>query len=113
MTSGDIHWVTLPPQPGHIQSGRRPCLVLQDENAGKDSPLVIIAPFTTSLTAARFGPAVEIDPSPENGLPIRSLVMVFQLHVVERHDIGRFVGRINETILQAIFEKLDELTGRK
>jgi mRNA-degrading endonuclease toxin of MazEF toxin-antitoxin module len=28
MTTGDIHWVELPPVGGHEQTGRRPALIL-------------------------------------------------------------------------------------
>jgi len=46
---GDIYYVDLPEQPAwsHIQSGRRPCVVVQNNNGNIHSPNTIVIPLTT------------------------------------------------------------------
>lgn len=112
MTTGDIFWVNLANQGNRAQSGRRPCLVLQDEIAGRNSPMVLVVPLTTSSNAARFGSAISLVPSPLNGLPIVSLALVFQLRAADRREFEGRIGRLEPDDLAAVFAELDRLTGR-
>jgi hypothetical protein len=60
MSPGEIYWVDLPGANGHEQRGRRPGIVLQDEQSVGELPVVIVIPLTTSRAALRFsGPAGE------------------------------------------------------
>ena len=47
MSVGDIDWVDLPSANGHEQRGRRPAVVLQDDDYGGDLPVVLVVPLTT------------------------------------------------------------------
>jgi mRNA-degrading endonuclease toxin of MazEF toxin-antitoxin module len=44
---GDIHWVDLPAANGREQRGRRPAVVLQDDDYGGNLPVVLVVPLTT------------------------------------------------------------------
>ena len=43
---GDVVWLTLDPQVGHEQAGRRPVLILSRESYNKATGLAVIAPIT-------------------------------------------------------------------
>ena len=44
---GDIYYVNLPEQNGHVQGGLRPILIVQNDTGNKYSPTVIGCPLTT------------------------------------------------------------------
>jgi mRNA-degrading endonuclease toxin of MazEF toxin-antitoxin module len=85
----DLVTVELPPPlggAGREQSGRRPALVLQDERP--DLPTIVVAPLTSQLAALRFPYTLRIEPSSENGLSLPSMILLFQIQVVDR--LGQF-----------------------
>ena len=68
MSPGEIYWVDLPGANGHEQRGRRPGIVLQDEQSVGELPVVIVIPLTTSRAALRFRGTTTIAAPPESGL---------------------------------------------
>jgi mRNA interferase MazF len=65
---GDLHWVDLPAVNGREQGGRRPAVVLQDDDYGGNLPVVLVVPLTTARAAMRFAGTTLIRPTAENGL---------------------------------------------
>ena len=112
MTVGDIHWVELPATNGHEQQGRRPAVILQDDQFGRVLPLVFVIPLTTSPHALRFAGTLRIQPTDENGLVRESIALVFQLRAVDRRRIREYIGRLRAHELDEVFQLLDRLTGR-
>ena len=113
MNVGDIHWVDLPSANGHEQRGRRPAVVLQDDNYGDSLPVVLVIPLTTVRSATRFTGTTFIRPTPENGLQQHeSVALVFQLRAIDRRRLQERIGTVNTQVLNAIFEELGKLTGR-
>ena len=53
MARGDVLLVSLPPSDRREQSGRRPAVAVQTDDAGE--PMLMIAPVTSNLAALRFG----------------------------------------------------------
>src|SRR2546425_10779782 len=68
VNAGDIHWVDLPAANGREQRGRRPAVVLQDDDYGGDLPVVLVVPLTTARAAMRFAGTTLIYPTAENGV---------------------------------------------
>jgi mRNA interferase MazF len=64
--------------------------------------MLIVAPVTSSLNALRFGFSLRIEPSPENGLTVPSVVMVFQMRAIDKARIVRKIGRISEADMARI-----------
>lgn len=112
MNVGDIHWVDLPSANGHEQRGRRPAVVLQDDNYGDSLPVVLVIPLTTVRSATRFAGTTFIRPTPENGLQHESVALVFQLRAIDRRRLQERIGNVSTQVLNAIFEELGKLTGR-
>jgi mRNA interferase MazF len=86
---GDIHWVDLPAANGREQRGRRPAVVLQDDDYGGNLPVVLVVPLTTARAAMRFAGTTLIRPTVENGLRQASVALVFQLRAIDRVRIPR------------------------
>ena len=112
MSVGDMHWVDLPAVNGREQRGRRPAVVLQDDNYGGDLPVVLVIPLTTARATMRFAGTTLIRPTAENGLRQASVALVFQLRAIDRHRIQERIGTVSAEVLNAMFEELGKLTGR-
>jgi len=93
MARGDVLLVSLPSSDRREQSGRRPAVAVQTDQAGE--PMLMVAPVTSNLAALRFAFSVRIEPSAENGLTTPSVVMVFQMRAIDRARIVRRIGRIS------------------
>ena len=87
MRAGDLHWVDPPLAGGHEQQGRRPAIVIQNDN-------------------------LFIHPTPENGLRQGSVALVFQLRAIDRRRLQERIGIVGAETLNAIFEEPGKLTGR-
>jgi len=64
--------------------------------------MVIVAPITSNQAALRFAFCVRVEPSPENGLTVASVVMVFQLRAVDKQRIVRTIGRLSKSDMARI-----------
>jgi mRNA interferase MazF len=110
---GDIFWVELPLGSGHEQSGRRPAIVLQDEEYATGLPLVIMVPMTGAIAASRFAGTLTIEPDETNGLRKTSVAMVFQVRAIDRRTIREQIGSLSDENVANIYDLLDSLTGRQ
>src|SRR5712691_153713 len=100
MARGDVLLVSLPPCDRREQSGRRPAVAVQTDQAGQ--PMLMVAPVTSSLAALRFSFTVRVEPSPENALTSPSIVMVFQMRAIDRGRIISHIGRVSKEDLARI-----------
>ena len=51
---GDVVWITLNPQVGHEQAGRRPAVVLSPQNYNSKVGLAILCPITNQIKSYPF-----------------------------------------------------------
>jgi mRNA interferase MazF len=65
-------------------------------------PMLMVAPVSSNLGALRFAFSVRVEPSPENGLTVPSVVMVFQLRAIDRARIVRKMGRLAQADMARI-----------
>jgi mRNA interferase MazF len=84
--------------PGHIQSGFRPVLVIQDNRMNQNSPTTIVAAITSAVKKTYLPSHVII--GPEYGLDHASMVMMEQLHVVNQDELTRYVGTVTDERMQ-------------
>ncbi len=100
MARGDVVLVSLPLSDRREQSGRRPAVAVQTDQAGE--PMLMVAPVTSNLTALRFSFTLRLEPSPDNGLTTPSVVMVFQMRAIDKTRIIRRIGRVSKEDLERI-----------
>jgi mRNA interferase MazF len=51
---GDVVWITLNPQAGHEQAGRRPAVVLSPQSYNSKTGLAILCPITNQIKSYPF-----------------------------------------------------------
>jgi mRNA interferase MazF len=112
MKVGDLYWSDLPQANGHEQSGRRPVLVLQDDAVGGSLPTVLIIPLSSTKAAARFAATIPVGKDAKNGLTTDSVILVFQIRVLDRSRFGQRIGKVSPAMLAKVYDTLDNLTGR-
>jgi mRNA-degrading endonuclease toxin of MazEF toxin-antitoxin module len=100
MARGDVLMVSLPATSGREQSGRRPAVAVQTDIAGE--PMLMIAPITSNLTALRFTFSVRVEPSPENGLTVPSVIMIFQMRAIDKTRIIHQIGHLSSDDLKRV-----------
>jgi mRNA interferase MazF len=92
MARGDVLLVGLPESEQREEKGNCPAIAVQ--TALERSPMLMIVPVTSSLSALRFPFTVKIEPSDLNGLSLSSVAMVFQLRAIDRKRIIRKIGEL-------------------
>src|SRR5437763_1387414 len=112
MKKGEIWHVRIPPAPGHAQTGIRPAMIVQDAAFNDSLPTVLIVPFTSTATAARFEGTLVVHPSPLNGLTVDSVALVFQIRALDKRHCMQRLGVVEPEVLDELFILLDRLTGR-
>ena len=70
---GDVLWITLTPQAGHEQAGRRPAVVLSPKAYNRKTGLAILCPITRQVKGYPF----EV-PLP-SGLPVVGAILSDQV----------------------------------
>jgi mRNA interferase MazF len=100
MARGDVVVIDLPVSELREQSGRRPAVAVQTDLAGE--PMLVVAPITSNQAALRFAFTVRVEPSPENGLTLPSIVMVFQLRAVDKQRLIRKIGQMSKADMARI-----------
>jgi mRNA interferase MazF len=110
MKRGEVWRVSLPTVPGHTQAGRRPAVIVQDDQFSTSLPLVV--PFTGTQAAARFPGTLLVPPDVQNGLAVPSVALVFQLTALDQRNCLQRLGILDSATLNQIFSLLDKLTGR-
>ena len=76
---GDVVWITLNPQAGHEQAGRRPAVVLSPQNYNGKIGLAILCPITKQIKGYPFEVLI-----PE-GLPVAGAILSDQVKSLDWH----------------------------
>ena len=109
---GDIIWVDLGQHPGrHIQSGRRPCLIVNTNKS--NAKVYTVMPGTCQMEKDGFPVHVTIEPSDVQGsLTKTTIFMAEQLVTVDENQVMLMAGylkkesdamrRINEVLLRQL-----------
>jgi mRNA interferase MazF len=101
---GDIVWISLSPQVGHEQAGRRPALVVSPSSYNRRLRLALVFP----ITSRRKGYPFEV-PLPE-GLAVRGVVLADQLKSIDwQGREAEFICRVPPAIIATAFRKLSHL----
>ena len=97
---GDLVWISLNPQAGHEQAGRRPALVLSPRAYNERVSLAIFCPITSRAKGYPFEVAL-----PE-GLPIAGVVLADQVKSLD------WVARRAETVCTVPIGVTAEVLGK-
>jgi mRNA-degrading endonuclease toxin of MazEF toxin-antitoxin module len=104
---GDIVWVRLDPpgaQRSHVQANTRPGVILQSDSSCLLTQVWLVVPGTSSASATRLPHTVDVNPSVENGLAMRTIFLGNQLSAIDRSrlELGRPLGRLSASDLARV-----------
>jgi mRNA interferase MazF len=99
---GDLMTVTFDPQSGHEQKGRRPALVISNDQFNQRTGLAIVCPVTNTKRNIPFHVAL-----PPEGT-VTGFVMVEQVKAIDfRSRQARFMEKASEAVLTEALSLLD------
>ena len=101
---GDVVWITLNPQAGHEQSGRRPAVVLSPSIYNDKVGLAILCPITNQVKGYPFEVLIPI------GLPVTGVVLSDQVKNLDwRVRNAEFICALPPKTVSEILSKLNTL----
>ena len=108
---GDIVWVDLGEHPGsHIQSGRRPCLIVNTDKGSAD--IYTVLPGTCKMAKKDFPVHVQVKPSEVQGrLQQTTIFMAEQLITIDEKNILMKTGYIEKN--SEIMKKVNDIILRQ
>ena len=98
---GDIVLVNLEPIKGSEQGCIRPCLIIQNNQGNKCSPLTIIAPLTSKAFTKEFPTNVVVSKE-DSGLNKNSTILLNQIRTIDKRRITRKVSSLSAEIMSKV-----------
>jgi mRNA interferase MazF len=101
---GDIVWISLNPQAGHAQAGRRPAVVVSPRSYNGKVGLGLFCPITSQVKGYPFEVTVP------SSLPVSGVVLADQVKSLDwRARKAEFVGRLPVDARDEVLGKLGSL----
>tara|TARA_Y100000310_G_scaffold137707_1_gene136672 strand:+ start:430 stop:777 length:348 start_codon:yes stop_codon:yes gene_type:complete len=102
---GEIVLVNLEPVEGSEQGGIRPCLIIQNDNGNKYSPLTIIAPITSKPFKKEFPTNVSI-PKEISKLDKDSTILLNQIKTIDKSRIIKMISSLDNFTMNKVDKAL-------
>ena len=106
---GEIYWINWHPARGSEQSGRRPALVIQNDNGNRTSPTIIVAACTT--TAGKLYPFLVPVSAQESGLPKDTIINLAHIMTVDKNRLEGKCGELSKEKMLAVNEAIEVSLG--
>jgi len=104
---GDVVWITLNPQAGHEQAGRRPVVVLSPESYNSKTGLAILCPITTQIKGYPFEVLLPA------GLPVAGAILSDQVKSLDwRARNAELICPLPNEIISEILQKFVTLLSQ-
>jgi mRNA interferase MazF len=104
---GDVVWITMNPQVGHEQAGRRPAAVLSPEMYNEKAGLAIMCPVTSQAKGYPF----EV-PMP-SGLPVSGVILSDQVKSLDwRARNAEMICTLPSKAISEILQKIGLLLSK-
>lgn len=101
---GDIIWISLNPQAGHEQAGRRPVLVLSPSPYNKKVGLAIICPITNQIKGYPFEVVIP------DGLEVKGAILSDQVKCLDwKVRKAEFKCKLSSDLIKQALKKLHTL----
>ena len=104
---GDVVWVTLNPQAGHEQAGRRPAVVLSPQNYNGKIGLAILCPITNQTKGYPFEVLIP------SGLPVGGAILSDQIKSLDwRVRNAELICSLPDQTILEVLQKLSTLLSK-
>ena len=98
---GDVVWITLNPQAGHEQAGRRPAVVLSPQNYNSKTGLAILCPVTNQVKGYPFEVLLTA------GLPVAGAILSDQVKSLDWRALNtELICALPEETISEVLQKL-------
>ena len=109
MRQGEIWYVDLNPVKGSEQAGFRPVVILSGNLMNRYLKVVITAPLASNIKNYKGNPI--LNPSPLNGLKVKSELMVFHIRSISKDRLIEKVGKVAQSELDEALATLKDITS--
>jgi mRNA interferase MazF len=104
---GDVVWITLNPQAGHEQAGRRPAVVLSPKNYNGKTGLAILCPITSQIKGYPFEVLIPA------GLPVAGAILSDQVKSLDwRARNAELICTLPTETISEVLQKLVTLLSQ-
>ncbi|HJW86129.1 MAG TPA: endoribonuclease MazF [Candidatus Brocadiaceae bacterium] len=101
---GDVVWITLNPQSGHEQAGRRPAVVLSPGIYNEKVELVMLCPITNQIKGYPFEVIIP------DGLPVSGVILADQIKSLDwRVRDAEWICALPPRVVIEVMQKLGTL----
>jgi len=107
MKQGDIWYVNLNPVKGSEQAGYRPVVIISGNLLNQHLQIVIACPLTTSIK--NYKGNIILEPGSENGLKVRSEILLFHIRSISKERFVKQVGKIQKEELNELIINLNDI----
>ena len=98
---GEIYLADLDPVVGSEQGGRRPVLVIQNDDGNHYSTILIVAAITSAATKRKY-PVDVVITSEHSGLKAGSRVLLNQIKSIDKQRIGSYIGSLDASEIDRV-----------
>ncbi|MGB4548049.1 MAG: endoribonuclease MazF [Syntrophales bacterium] len=104
---GDVIWITMNPQAGHEQAGRRPAVVLSPVTYNEKAGLAIMCPVTSQIKGYPFEVTLP------SGLPVSGVILADQVKSLDWHALkAEMICTLPSKVISEILQKLSLLLSK-
>jgi mRNA interferase MazF len=104
---GDVVWITMNPQAGHEQAGRRPAVVLSPKIYNSKTGLAILCPVTSQVKGYPFEVLLP------DGLPVAGAILSDQVKSLDwRARKAELICLLPDEVSSEVLQKLNTLLSR-
>ncbi len=101
---GDVVWITLNPQSGHEQAGRRPAVVLSPGIYNEKVELAVLCPVTNQIKDYPFEVRMP------DGLPVSGVILADQVKSLDwRVRNAEWICTLPPRVVEEVLQKLGAL----
>lgn len=103
---GDVVWITLNPQAGHEQTGRRPVVVISPRSYNSKTGLAILCPITSQVKGYPFEVLLP------DRLPVAGAILSDQVKSLDwRARNAELILSLPDQVTSEVLQKLKTLMG--
>lgn len=106
--TGELRWsvctAELDPIKGSEQGGRRPVLIVSNNDFNRVMPVITVLPVTSLKSGRRVYPSEVTLKKGESNLDVDSLVLAYQIRTISKKRIRSLIGAINDPVKQQEIE---------
>ena len=98
---GELYTAQLDPVVGSEQGGRRPVLVVQNDQGNRFSPTVIVLALTSQLQKARLPTHISLT-GHDVGLTKDSVILLEQIRTIDKRRLREHTGHADRSVMEQV-----------